>query len=127
MQTPSPMAARRLFRASLVHLPLFMAGMALHRIPQTEEHRSTQRIITSLRLGSSAPLAPAVAACAQVPVSRAPILGAISVAPFPFLPVPLQLRCPSRVACEPGSAPSQEVFSSEGQVKRVCAKTEGSV
>lgn len=27
-------------------------------------------------------------------------LGSVSAAPFPFLPVPIQLRCPSKVACE---------------------------
>ncbi|CAL8460686.1 g217 [Coccomyxa elongata] len=100
LQTPSPMAARRLFRASLLHLPLFMVGMALHRIPQTEERRNSQHVM--LRLGSSSQHALAGGAPAEAAISRGPMLGAISVAPFPFLPVPLQLRCPSKVACAEG-------------------------
>ena len=100
MQTPSPVAARRLFRASLLYLPLFMAGMALHRIPQTEERRNSQHVM--LRLGPSSQHGLAGGAPVEPAISRGPMLGALSVAPFPFLPVPLQLRCPSKVACAEG-------------------------
>ena len=90
-----------MFRASLLHLPLFMAALAYHRIPQTEEQRSTQRIWAQLRLGLAAH-APSAVPEESPPPERSPgVLEALSAAPFPFLPVPLlQLRCPSRVACE---------------------------
>lgn len=107
MQTPSSVAARRLFRASLLHLPLFMGALMLHRIPQTQEERQPMQLMTHLRLGLSA-LAPQTwTATAAVQPQPQPsvsggVLGALSVAPFPFLPVPLQLRCPSKVACEAG-------------------------
>ena len=109
MQTPSPASARRVFRASLLHLPLFMAALIWHRIPQTEEQRSTQRVVAQLRLGAAAhapSTAPGSAGAAleqDMRGLRAGLLGALSVAPFPFLPVPLlHLRCPSKVACEAG-------------------------
>lgn len=38
---PSNMNARILFRASLVHLPVFMAAFLLHRIPNTGDDRMT--------------------------------------------------------------------------------------
>jgi hypothetical protein len=98
------MAARRLFRASLLHLPLFMAGMAIHRIPRTEESLSSQQLLTKLRVGAPLQHALGGVAPAEIGASRAPMLGAMSVAPFPFLPVPLQLRCPSKVACAEGPA-----------------------
>jgi protoheme IX farnesyltransferase len=114
VQTPSAASARRVFRASLLHLPLFMAALVWHRIPQTKEQRSTQRIVAQLRLG----LAAHAPGCTARSGSGEPeaaekgpgVLGALSVAPFPFLPVPLlQLRCPSRVACEAGGEEGAEV------------------
>ena len=107
-----------MFRASLLHLPLFMAALIWHRIPQTEEQRSTRRIVAQIRLGMGAHASLPAAATLEGAVShdcggqRPGILGALSVAPFPFLPVPLQLRCPSKVACEAAHAGDGEL---EGQ------------
>ena len=114
-QTPSQVSARRVFRASLLHLPLFMAALIWHRIPQTEEQRSTQRIVAQFRLGMATSAAlPASrgleeAICHGRAEQKSGILGALSVAPFPFLPVPLQLRCPSKVACEAAHAGDEDL------------------
>ena len=109
LQTPGPTSAKRLFRASLLFLPLFMLGMAVHRIPQTQEHQSLQQVMTQTRL--NLPLrahshAPEERLDAP---SRGAFLTAFTAAPFPFLPVPL--RCPSKVACEAG--PDAEEASDE--------------
>jgi protoheme IX farnesyltransferase len=105
------MSARRLFRASLLHLPLFMGAMLLHRIPHTQDQ--PQHLVTQLRLGLPAPgqqessSDPDADGPRRVPAAAWPhkgILGALSAAPFPFLPVPLQLRCPSKAACEAAQA-----------------------
>lgn len=82
-----------------------MLGMVVHRIPQTQEHRSLQQVMTQARLSFA--FRPH-----QAPVERlgAPshgaLLSALTAAPFPFLPVPL--RCPSKVACEAGPDAEEE-------------------
>ena len=114
-QTPSQVSARRVFRASLLHLPLFMAALIWHRIPQTEEQRSTQRIVAQFRVSMATHAALPASTALEEAISpecrgqRSGILGALSAAPFPFLPVPLQLRCPSKVACEAANAGDEEL------------------
>ena len=104
MQTPGPTAAKRLFRASLLFLPLYMLGMVVHRVPQTQEHKSLQQVMTQARLN--------VSFRARQPEERlatpshGAVLNALTAAPFPFLPVPL--RCPSKVACEAGPEAEEE-------------------
>lgn len=99
LQSPGPTSAKRLFRASLLFLPLFMLGMAVHRIPQTQERRSLQQAATQARLNLSFRASEARQESLDAP-SRGAFLSALAAAPFPFLPVPL--RCPSKVACEGG-------------------------
>lgn len=79
----------------------------LHRIPRSQDQQEPAQLMTHLRLGLSAhgPQTWREAAGQRQPQplpsasGNAGVLGALSVAPFPFLPVPLQLRCPSKVAC----------------------------
>ena len=99
LQTPGPTAAKRLFRASLLFLPLYMLGMVAHRIPQTQEHQSLQQVMTRARLSFSLRAHQAPEQRLGAP-SHGALLSALTAAPFPFLPVPL--RCPSKVACEAG-------------------------
>ena len=68
---PSNVAARRLFGASLLHLPLTMGLMIMHRIPQTAGAR-----------------APAPSTDAEQEALRHRLDEALAHAPFPFLPPP---------------------------------------
>mmetsp|Transcript_9635 Transcript_9635/g.27570 ORF Transcript_9635/g.27570 Transcript_9635/m.27570 type:complete len:477 (-) Transcript_9635:10-1440(-) len=89
-QAPSTASARVLFRASLVHLPLLMACMMAHRIPNHSwsvsdlAHRLRQRFVVKEE---------AVA----VPGSSPPLP---FPAPFPFLPVPMLVDSPDSSECE---------------------------
>ena len=96
---------------SLAYLPLFMAGLAVARVPNAHGADAPARL--QLRL-------PAVAASAgpaglsdetlegQTAGARRARLAwargaALAAAPFPFLPLPrlpAQLRCPHRAYCE---------------------------
>ena len=105
MQTPGPTAAKRLFRASLLFLPLYMLGMVVHRVPQTQEHRSLQQVMTQARLNVSFKARQASEERLGAP-SHGAVLTALTAAPFPFLPVPL--RCPSKVACEGGPEAAED-------------------
>ena len=85
---PSTDTARTLFRASLVHLPLYMGSLLYHRIPQGEE-AAAARLKAQQEQG-------AVAGGAR----RAELLAV----PFPFLPVPV--ADPAAAASRgPGQAP----------------------
>ncbi|CAK0743725.1 hypothetical protein CVIRNUC_001492 [Coccomyxa viridis] len=99
LQNPGPTAAKRLFRASLLFLPLFMLGMGVHRIPQTQEQRAVQQAMMQarLKLPARARNDPTERLSSS---SHGAFLGALAAAPFPFLPLPL--RCPSKVSCEAG-------------------------
>ncbi len=94
-QSRTNAAARLLFRASLLYLPLFMAALLFHRIPNTEENR--QRVAD--RLSRLATWGSADSDSGWEVVERPPLstLGAgpqkssyhsIALAPFPFLPCP---------------------------------------
>uniref|UniRef100_A0A0C9QNF9 Heme O synthase n=1 Tax=Wollemia nobilis TaxID=56998 RepID=A0A0C9QNF9_9CONI len=94
--------ARRLFHASLLYLPLLMAGMLFHRLPNSQHERTTdlgerdnvtfqsvelldcdeskdRYALNKRRIGN---------------VSRPPVAYA-SAAPFPFLPVPTYISSDS--------------------------------
>uniref|UniRef100_A0A0E0FMJ6 Heme O synthase n=2 Tax=Oryza TaxID=4527 RepID=A0A0E0FMJ6_ORYNI len=92
---PTPKTARRMFYGSLLYLPAFMAGLLLHRLPnEQKEHNVTQTSeITGILYGAE-----------QQDEERArqkredrkpsrihsrPPVAYASVAPFPFLPVPI--------------------------------------
>ena len=97
--SPTNAAARTLFRASLVHLPLFMAAMLIHRVPQKEGQAAQFHVS----------LAPPVRSFASAPVdSEAQQSGAVHgalrtmyVAPFPFLPLPVESSQWSSQAVQP--------------------------
>lgn len=110
LQSPGPTAAKRLFRASLLFLPLFMLGMAVHRIPQTQDQHTLQQAMTQARLNLPSQADRAAREASGMP-SHGAFLGALAAAPFPFLPVPLS--CPSKVACEAGPAPEEALEDSE--------------
>ena len=99
LQNPGPTAAKRLFRASLLFLPLFMLGMGVHRIPQTQEQRTVRQAMMQARLKLPARARDGPTERPGSP-SHGAFLGALAAAPFPFLPLPL--RCPSKVSCEAG-------------------------
>lgn len=84
--------ARRMFHASLLYLPVFMSGLLLHRISdneQTIEEDSSERMSDGLvqedRYIGRKNKTEHSRGIAQ---GRPPVAYA-SVAPFPFLPVPL--------------------------------------
>ncbi|XP_073002318.1 protoheme IX farnesyltransferase, mitochondrial [Typha latifolia] len=89
--------ARRMFHASLLYLPVFMFGLLLHRLPNEQlEHITTQpnkmngvlddsELYEDEHPRSSDQGNKKSPACVQ---TRPPVAYA-SVAPFPFLPVPL--------------------------------------
>ena len=97
-QKPSQRAARMLFRFSILFLPVFMAGLVLHRVPNT--HAVT---FASLRekLSRGFSLSDREVS-GQEDGSQWP-LQEISAVPLPFLPVPLHFRCPAKIACEPAA------------------------
>lgn len=101
-QSPTNGNARVLFRASLLHLPLFMAALVVCRVPQgghvTQEQGQSQMWARlqgvaawpqPLTRGGSAAAAAVAAGGEAVPVG-CPVLPlrVMSIAPFPLLPVP---------------------------------------
>jgi len=86
--SPTNAAARTLFRASLLHLPLFMAALLIHRVPQTQEHAAQWKVSLAnpSRMFAASPVLP-------TPDRSHAAQGAlrtVCVAPFPFLPVPTE-------------------------------------
>ena len=74
---PSTDTARTLFRASLVHLPLYMGSLLYHRIPQGDGAAAKARLEQEGGAGGA---------------RRAELLAV----PFPFLPVPAGATVPGR-------------------------------
>ena len=110
-QSRTNAAARLLFRASLLYLPIFMAALLFHRVPNTEENR--QRVAARLsRLAawgasgsdSDWELVDRPAESNPDPVCRKPSYHSIALAPFPFLPCPSALAHPERFPRLPGSS-----------------------
>ncbi|CAD7698603.1 unnamed protein product [Ostreobium quekettii] len=88
-EAPSKLLARAMFKSSLVALPLFMAGMLAHRVPN--EGRSDWRVLRHRATGGLYPL-PVTASGAALPErdgSWECNLRAVQAAPFPFAPLPL--------------------------------------
>ena len=92
--SPTTAAARTLFRASLLHLPLFMAALLIHRVPQTQERAAQLRVslVNPARVFAASPVLPSEQHFASQGALRT-----VCVPPFPFLPLP----------AEPVSWPSQ--------------------
>ncbi|CAM6127203.1 unnamed protein product [Calypogeia fissa] len=99
---PSPESARKLFRTSLLYLPILMTAMVIHRIPNpnvkseqfaTNDARETRELHNSpLRLPSR-PTPDDLEQKRTTQYRRArdlppPPISLLSAAPFPFLPAP---------------------------------------
>lgn len=86
--SPTNAAARTLFRASLLHLPLFMGALLIHRVPQTQEHTSQLRVSLAnpSRMFAASPLLPG----AERHSAAQGALRTVCVPAFPFLPVPAE-------------------------------------
>ncbi len=84
--SPTNAAARTLFKASLLHLPIFMAALLYHRIPQTEGNLLKLRASLENPLGSFAAMGVIDEQTLQNRNEKR--LPSISAAPFPFLPMP---------------------------------------
>lgn len=85
--------ARRMFHASLLYLPVFMSGLLLHRLSdneQTMEEDSFERMLDGRAQEEDGYIARKnnTGYSKGVAQGRPPVAYA-SVAPFPFLPVPL--------------------------------------
>ncbi|KAL5221882.1 hypothetical protein ABZP36_026595 [Zizania latifolia] len=91
---PTPKSARRMFYGSLLYLPAFMAGLLLHRLPnEQKEHNVTQMSeIAGVLYGAEQQNERATKKREDRKPSRVqsrPPVAYASVAPFPFLPVPV--------------------------------------
>lgn len=86
--SPTNAAARTLFRASLLHLPLFMAALLLHRVPHTQDTAAQWKV----SLANPSRMFAASPALSKPERSYAAqgALRTVCVAPFPFLPVPTE-------------------------------------
>ncbi|KAG0497195.1 hypothetical protein HPP92_001886 [Vanilla planifolia] len=82
--------ARRMFRASLLYLPVFMSGMLLHRLPLNDQEAylvvSSSQDEELLRSSGDEGL---LGFEKEHMHAASPPVAYASVAPFPFLPVPL--------------------------------------
>ncbi|VFQ79549.1 unnamed protein product [Cuscuta campestris] len=76
--------ARRMFHASLLYLPVFMSGLLLHRASNNNE----QHVTVKNKMDTEALMGQKREKCLLGADSRPPVAYA-SIAPFPFLPVPL--------------------------------------
>uniref|UniRef100_A0ACD5YLP8 Uncharacterized protein n=1 Tax=Avena sativa TaxID=4498 RepID=A0ACD5YLP8_AVESA len=93
---PSPKSARRMFRGSLLYLPALMAGLILHRLPNERKEHNIHETSEMAGVVYGAELREEERARQkredQKKHSRAqsrPPVAYASVAPFPFLPVPV--------------------------------------
>ncbi|CAM0906580.1 unnamed protein product [Alopecurus aequalis] len=93
---PTPKSARRMFHGSLLYLPALMAGLILHRLPnEQKEHNNihqTNEMAVVLHGGELRDEERARQKREDWKRSRAqsrPPVAYASVAPFPFLPVPV--------------------------------------
>ena len=86
--SPTNVAARTLFRASLLHLPLFMAALLIHRVPQTQEHAAQLRVSLAnpTKMFAASPVLPST----ERQSAAQGALRTVCVPPFPFLPVPAE-------------------------------------
>ncbi len=110
-QSRTNAAARLLFRASLLYLPIFMAALLFHRVPNTEENR--QRVAARLsRLtawgaadsDTDWELVDRPSESKADPGIRKPSYHSIALAPFPFLPCPSALAYPEHLPRLPDSS-----------------------
>ncbi|GJN12926.1 hypothetical protein PR202_ga31253 [Eleusine coracana subsp. coracana] len=92
---PSPKTARRMFYGSLLYLPAFMAGLLLHRLPnnQKEHNLDEKSELAGVLYGSDLQDEERARQKREdrkhSHVQSRPPVAYASVAPFPFLPVPI--------------------------------------
>eukprot|EP00887_Chlorella_sp_A99_P002564 scaffold6.g2564.t1 len=97
--SPSTASARLLFRASLLHLPLFMAAFLAHRLPNTSDAKLELLWHNVRLLGLGEPVAHGPSAAGELAAHR-PCQAMPFLPPLPFLPLPhLPFSCPSKAAC----------------------------
>jgi protoheme IX farnesyltransferase len=92
---PSPKTARRMFYGSLLYLPAFMAGLLLHRLPnQQNAHNIAEKselggVLYEAELQDNERARRKHEDRKPSRVQSRPPVAYASVAPFPFLPVPM--------------------------------------
>ena len=92
---PSPKTARRMFYGSLLYLPAFMAGLVLHRLPieQKAHNLAEKSELDGVLYGADLQDKERARQKRQdrkpSRVQSRPPVAYASVAPFPFLPVPI--------------------------------------
>lgn len=92
---PSPKTARRMFYGSLLYLPAFMAGLLLHRLPNDQKEHDLVRKTELAGVLYGADMQDEERARQKREdekrshVQSRPPVAYASVAPFPFLPVPI--------------------------------------
>ncbi|KAG2589429.1 protoheme IX farnesyltransferase, mitochondrial-like [Panicum virgatum] len=92
---PSPKTARRMFYGSLLYLPAFMAGLLLHRLPNEHKvHNLTEKseldgVLYGADLQDDQRARQKHEDRKPSRVQSRPPVAYASVAPFPFLPVPI--------------------------------------
>ena len=92
---PTPKSARRMFYGSLLYLPALMAGLILHRLPnEQKEHNVHQTseitaVLYGAELQDQESARPKGEDRKHPRVQSRPPVAYASVAPFPFLPVPV--------------------------------------
>lgn len=94
---PSQKTARLLFRFSLLFLPIFMMGMLVHRLPNDHSVSFAtikDHLFKGLSFSEDTRAYDGQEAGNMWPVRE------FSVAPGPFLPVPLRLHCPAKIERE---------------------------
>lgn len=100
--TPSQANARLLFRASLLHLPIYMGAFLVHRKPNNGEDRM-ELLAHNVRLlgfGSGVGLVGESDGRRRGLSDYGELLMRVQLPPFPFLPVPqLAVHCPSKALC----------------------------
>jgi len=117
--TPSNGNARLLFRASLLHLPIFMIAFLLHRKPNVGQDRAEVLAHNARLLGFGSALRTTTPILGMGELAGEPgtgterqsksgfghAMGKVSLPPLPFLPAPHQvisLECPSKAKCDDG-------------------------
>ncbi|XP_071706522.1 protoheme IX farnesyltransferase, mitochondrial-like [Rutidosis leptorrhynchoides] len=93
LQNRTKGTARRMFHASLLYLPVFMSGLMFHRVYNNDEHQSLAAESTNKNMATSHTITAHEHDSKNTDKkkhnhSRPPVAYA-SVAPFPFLPVPI--------------------------------------
>ena len=84
--------ARRMFHASLLYLPVFMSGLLFHRLSDNEQmtkEDSSKRMLDDLVQEDKYTAEKIETEHRGVAQGRRPPVAYASVAPFPFLPVPV--------------------------------------